>query len=92
MGLAMAAGTHLRRHQPQIPAEHEDWFRKATATAIALNAARRRKLQQKRHALTRMQAREDDYLRFAPTCATRSPTVKPRETVRMSRLRIKGNP
>jgi hypothetical protein len=47
-------------------AEHEDWYRKATAAGIALNAGRKGKLQAKRHALaTRMQAREDDYLRFA---------------------------
>ena len=50
----------------QVRAEHEDWFRKAAATGIALNAGRNGKLQQKRHALaTRMQVREDDYLRFA---------------------------
>jgi hypothetical protein len=50
----------------QVRAEHEDWFRKAAATGIALNASRNGKLQQKRHALAiRMQAREDDYLRFA---------------------------
>jgi hypothetical protein len=50
----------------QVRAEHEDWFREAAATGIALNASRNGKLQQKRHALAiRMQAREDDYLRFA---------------------------
>ncbi len=50
----------------KIRAEHEDWFRKAAATGVALNAGRKGKLQEKRHALaTRMQAREDDYLRFA---------------------------
>jgi len=46
--------------------KHEDWYRKAAETGIALNAARSGKLQQKRHALaTRMSNREDDYLRFA---------------------------
>jgi transposase len=51
---------------PDFLAEHEDWYRKAAATGIALNAARRGKLQQKRHALaTRMKDREDDYLRYA---------------------------
>jgi transposase len=46
--------------------KHEDWYRKAAATGIALNAARHGKLQQKRHALaTRMKTREADYLRFA---------------------------
>ncbi len=62
---------------PDAREEHEDWFREAAATGIALNAARKGKLQAKRHALaTRMQAREDDYLRFA-------------RTIRMSKLRIK---
>jgi transposase len=51
---------------PKIRAGHEDWFRKSAATGIALNAGRKGKLQQKRHALAnRMQAREGDYLRFA---------------------------
>jgi transposase len=51
---------------PEILAEHEDWHRKAAAAGIALNAGRRGKLQQKRHALaTRMQTRGDDYLRYA---------------------------
>ncbi|MGH3193176.1 MAG: IS66 family transposase, partial [Streptosporangiaceae bacterium] len=46
--------------------KHEDWYRKAAATGIALNAARSGKLQQKRHALAaRMKDREGDYLRFA---------------------------
>ena len=50
----------------KIRAGHEGWFRKAAAAGIALNAARKGKLQEKRHALaTRMLAREDDYLRFA---------------------------
>ena len=47
-------------------AEHEDWYRKAAAAGITLNAGRGSKLRQKRHALaTRLQARQDDYLRFA---------------------------
>jgi hypothetical protein len=47
-------------------ARHEDWYRKAAATGVALNAARQGKLQQKRHALAaRMKDREADYLRFA---------------------------
>jgi transposase len=51
---------------PQTRTKHEDWYRKAAATGIALNAARQGKLQQKRHALaTRMKNREADYLRFA---------------------------
>jgi transposase len=51
---------------PEILAGHEDWYRKAAATGIALNAGRHGKLQEKRHALaTRMKDREGDYLRFA---------------------------
>jgi transposase len=51
---------------PRARAVHEDWLRKAAVTGIALNAGRKGKLQEKRHALaTRMQVREDDYLRFA---------------------------
>jgi hypothetical protein len=51
---------------PEILKEHEDWYRTAAVTGIALNAGRNGKLQEKRHALaTRMQAREDDCLRFA---------------------------
>jgi transposase len=51
---------------PQTRDKHEDWYRQAAATGIALNAGRSGKLQQKRHALaTRMKDREGDYLRFA---------------------------
>lgn len=50
---------------PEVLAEHEDWYRKAAAAGITLNAGRGSKFRQKRHALaTRLQAREDDYLRF----------------------------
>jgi transposase len=63
-GAARAAGETATG--PESLAEHEDWYRKAVATGIALSAGRRGKLQQKRHALaTRMQDREDDCLRFA---------------------------
>jgi transposase len=51
---------------PQVLAEHEDWYRKAAETGIAHNAGRNGKLQQKRHALaTRMKNCGDDYLRYA---------------------------
>jgi transposase len=51
---------------PDLLAGHEKDFRDAAAAGIALNAARRSKLQKKRHALaTRMRDRADDYLRFA---------------------------
>jgi hypothetical protein len=60
------------------------------AAGIMLNAGRGSKLRQKRHALaTRLQAREDDYQRFARDL--RIPfTNKPAEQViRMSKLGIK---
>jgi transposase len=51
---------------PEARKKHEDWYRQAAETGIAVNAARNGKLQQKRHALaTRMKNRGDDYLRFA---------------------------
>ncbi len=74
----------------QVRAEHEDWFRKAAATGIALNASRNGKLQQKRHALAiRMQAREDDYLRFARDPRVPFTNNEAERTIRMSKLRIK---
>ena len=75
---------------PQILAEHEDWYRKAAATGIALNAGRSGKLQQKRHALAaRMQAREDDYLRFARDLRVPFTDNEAEQSIRMSKLRIK---
>jgi transposase len=75
---------------PQALAEHEDWFRKAAAAGIVLNAARKGKLQQKRHALaTRMQAREDDYLRFARDLRVPFDNNEAERAIRMSKLRIK---
>jgi transposase len=75
---------------PKTLAEHEDWLRKAAATGIALNAARKGKLQQKRHALaTRIQAREDDYLRFARDLRVPFDNNEAERTIRMSKLRIK---
>ena len=51
---------------PEVLEKHGRWFRDAADAGIVLNAARRSKLQKKRHALaTRMAARADDYLRFA---------------------------
>jgi transposase len=75
---------------PTVLAEHEDWYRKAAATGIALNAGRRGKLQEKRHALaTRMQAREDDYLRFARDLRVPFTNNSAEQAIRMSKLRIK---
>ena len=75
---------------PEILEEHEDWYRKAAATGIALNAGRHGKLQEKRHALaTRMHAREGDYLRFARDLRVPFTNNAAEQAIRMSKLRIK---
>ena len=75
---------------PEILAEHEDWYRKAAAAGIALNAGRRGKLQQKRHALaTRLQTRGDDYLRYARDLRVPFTNNAAEQAIRMSKLRIK---
>jgi hypothetical protein len=75
---------------PQVLAEHEDWYRKAAATGIALNAGRDGKLQQKRHALaTRMKDRADDYLRYARDLRIPFTNNAAEQAIRMSKLRIK---
>jgi transposase len=68
--LTQAAGAARAAGHNAIDAEalekHGRWFRGAADAGIVLNAARRSKLQRKRHALaTRMRDRADDYLRFA---------------------------
>jgi transposase len=75
---------------PKTLAEHEDWYRKAAAAGIALNAGRHGKLQGKRHALaTRMQARKGDYLRFARDLRVPFTNNEAEQAIRMSKLRIK---
>jgi len=75
---------------PETRKKHEDWYRQAAATGIALNADRDGKLQQKRHALaTRMQSREDDYLRFARDLRIPFTNNAAEQAIRMSKLRIK---
>ena len=70
--------------------KHENWYRKAAETGIALNAGRQGKLQQKRHALaTRMKDREDDYLRFARDLRVPFTNNPAEQAIRMSKLRIK---
>ena len=70
--------------------KHEDWYRQAADTGIALNAARSGKLQQKRHALaTRMRDREGDYLWFARDLRVPFTNKAAEQAVRMSKLRIK---
>jgi transposase len=74
----------------EIRTKREDWYRKAAATGIALNAARRGKLQQKRNALaTRMKDREADYLRFARDLRVPFSNNAAEQAIRMSKLRIK---
>ena len=75
---------------PETRKKHEDWYRQAAAAGIALNAGRNGKLQDKRHALaTRMQAREDDYLRFARDLRVPFTNNEAEQAIRMSKLRIK---
>jgi hypothetical protein len=65
LALKEAAGTARDAGRGTIDAEilgkQSRWFREAADTGIVLNAARRSKLQKKRHALaTRMRDRADD--------------------------------
>jgi len=70
--------------------KHEDWYRDAAATGIALNATRGTALQKKRHALaTRMQAREAGYLRFARDLRVPFTSNPAEQSIRMAELRIK---
>ena len=68
--LKQAADAARAAGQDAIHAEvlekHGRWFRDAAGAGIVLDAARRAKLQKKRHTLAaRMAGRADDYLRFA---------------------------
>lgn len=75
---------------PEARQKHEDWYRQAAATGVALSAARQGKLQQKRHALaTRMRDREADYLRFARDLRVPFTNNPAEQAIRMSKLRIK---
>jgi hypothetical protein len=87
-GAARAAGKTAV--SPEILAGHEEWYRKAAAAGIALNVGRYGKLQEKRHALaTRMQAREDNYLRFTRDLRIPFTNNAAEQAIRMSKLRIK---
>jgi len=71
-------------------AKHEDWYRDAAKTGIALNAGRSGALQKKRHALaTRMSNREADYLRFARDLRVPFSNNAAEQSIRMAKLRIK---
>jgi len=74
----------------EVLEKHGRWFRDAADAGIVLNAARRGKLQRKRHALaTRMRARAGDYLRFAHDLRVPADNNEAEQVIRMSRLRIK---
>ncbi len=75
---------------PGLLARHGKYFRDAAETGIVLNAARRSKLEKKRHALaTRMRGRADDYLRFAHDLRVPFDNNEAEQVIRMSKLRIK---
>jgi len=75
---------------PEILEKQCGWFRDAAAAGVVLNAARRSKLQKKRHALAaRMRDREADYLRYAHDLRVPSDNNEAERTIRMSKLRIK---
>ena len=87
-GAARAAGQAAIG--PEARTKHEDWYRQAAATGIALNAGRSGKLQQKRHALaTRMKNREADYLRYARDLRIPFSNNAAEQSIRMCKLRIK---
>jgi transposase len=70
--------------------KHEDWYRDAAKTGIALSSSRNGAMQKKRHALaTRMKAREDDYLRFARDLRVPFSNNAAEQSIRMAKLRIK---
>jgi transposase len=75
---------------PEITDKQSRWFREAARAGIALNAARRGKLQRKRRALAaRMLARRDDYLRFAHDLRVPFDNNEAEQVIRMTKLRIK---
>ena len=85
---ARAAGQ--RAVDAEVLEKHGRWFRDAADAGIVLNAARRSKLQKKRHALaTRMTARHGDYLRFAHDLRVPFDNNEAEQVIRMSKLRIK---
>jgi len=73
-----------------IRVKHGRYFTDAARAGIALSAARRTKLQKKRHALaTRMLNRAGDYLRFARDLRVPFDNNEAERVIRMSKLRIK---
>ncbi len=89
---AATAARQAGRHaiDADLLAEQEKYFTDAARTGIVLNAARRSKLQKKRHALaTRMRDRAGDYLRFAHDLRIPFDNNPAEQVIRMSKLRIK---
>jgi transposase len=87
-GAARAAGHDVI--DAEVLEKHGRWFRDAADAGIVLNAARRGKLQRKRHALaTRMRDRAGDYLRFAHDLRVPADNNEAEQVIRMSKLRIK---
>ena len=94
LALKEAAGTGREAGRcatgPEILEKQSRWFREAADAGIVLNAARRSKLQKKRHALaTRSCDRADDYLRFAHHLQVPFDNNQAEQVIRMSKLRIK---
>ena len=94
LALKDAAGAARAAGQDTIDADvlgkHAGYFQEAAAAGITLNAARRSKLQKKRHALaTRMHGRQADYLRFAHDLRVPFDNNQAEQVIRMSKLRIK---
>ena len=76
--------------EADLLARHAEDFTDAAAAGIALNAARRSKLEKKRHALaTRLSNRQDDYLRHARDLRVPFSNNRAEQDIRMSKLRIK---
>jgi transposase len=74
----------------EVLEKHGRWFRDAADAGVVLNAARRSKLQKKRHALAkRMRDRAGDYLRFAHDLRVPFDNNEAEQVIRMSKLRIK---
>ncbi len=87
-GAAREAGQAAVSRKDRVT--HGTYFTDAAKAGIALNAARRTKLQKKRHALaTRMLKRAGDYLRFARDLRVPFDNNEAERVIRMSKLRIK---
>ena len=85
---AREAGQAAVRRKDRVT--HGTYFTDAAKAGIALNAARRTKLQKKRHALaTRMLKRAGDCLRFARDLRVPFDNNEAERVIRMSKLRIK---